>query len=458
MKRTMAIILALSIFAFFGYACEDDTSSGICTDSGGSVTSASDTKLYYPCNISSPTAATTISSGYTQTLGDIEWLSTRIAEQGYVVLGLTPSNTYGNVSQWKDMHKSGVSRLIAINSSHATLKGMIDTSKLQVSAHSKGGGGTLWAAADLTTGVRTAIPMAPYQEQFSNSTLSAITASTLIEAGGSDTLATNSMTVGEYNSLSGSISRAYFEYSGYDHLAWTTGGSSSERDRIAADYIAWMKYYLDGDTSYAGTLSNTSSTSVHEWVNLGAPDPEPEGDHATINGTYSIVAVHSGKALDVWEFGTVDGTNIAQYDFWGGESQQFNITPVSGIWHRITPVIATDQAVDVSGCVTDPGANIQTWSYWGGDCQQWRFLKAGDGKYRIIARNSGLCMDVQDASQEDGANVMQYTCLDDGSADHQTFQLLDPGSAGSSSSSSSSGGGSSSSSSNSSSSSSGGCN
>jgi hypothetical protein len=71
--------------------------------------------------------------------------------------------------------------------------------------------------------------------------------------------------------------------------------------------------------------------------------------NSCIQGTYSMVAVHSGKALDCWNWGATDGINIAQYDFWGGEVQKFSISRMNGIWHRITPLIATGQAMDVSG-------------------------------------------------------------------------------------------------------------
>lgn len=154
------------------------------------------------------------------------------------------------------------------------------------------------------------------------------------------------------------------------------------------------------------------------------------GDRSTLNsavnsnihGIYSMVAVHSGKALDCWNWGAADGTNIAQYDFWGGEVQQFNISRVDGIWHRITPMIATDQAIDVDGCVTDTGANIQTWTYWGGNCQQFRFQNDGTDNWRIIARNSGLCLEVLDASMEDGANVVQNECIS--GKENQIFTLV----------------------------------
>lgn len=171
----------------------------------------------------------------------------------------------------------------------------------------------------------------------------------------------------------------------------------------------------DDGSSSSSTNSKTSNTS------LGS---ELTATNGTFNGTYSILAVHSGKALDCWEWGTGDGTNIAQYDYWGGGTQQFNIKPVDGIWHRITPVIAAGQSFDVSDCSTNAGANIQTWTYWGGECQLFRFENAGTSKWRIIGRTSEMCLDIVDASTGNGANVIQNDCLSD--AENQIFELVKP--------------------------------
>ncbi len=436
MRNALTTLLALTTILLFGYACDSGSSSGssgdIVVENISGVSGASAAKLYYPGNISAPAGATTMSAGYTQTLNNVDWLSRAIAKEGFVVLGLTPSNNWGMVSGWRDMHKGGISKLKQINGNHNVLRGRIDLGKLQTCGHSKGGGGSLWASSQLRGELKTTVGMAPYREQFSS--LSSITAATFIQAGSNDSLATNSMTRSEYSSLPGSISRRYAEYSGMGHLAWDRASGSTAAG-ISGDIIAWMKYYMDGNTSYAGTLSNKSGTTKHEWVDKGTTGSNSgntgggtTGDGETISGTYSIVAAHSGKALDVWEWGTTDGTNIVQYDFWGGEVQQFVITPVDGIWHSITPVIAPDQGVEAADGSVDSGANVQTYNYWGHECQQWRFQKAGSGRYRIINRNSELCMDVVDFSTDDGANVMQYTCLEGG--ENQMFELKKASSSG----------------------------
>ncbi len=179
-----------------------------------------------------------------------------------------------------------------------------------------------------------------------------------------------------------------------------------------------------GFTGGCGTETNLTPTPETDPTPASEPDPTP-GVESTVNdafnGSYSILAVHSGKALDVWEWGTADGTNIAQFNSWGADCQIFEITSVDGIWHRITPVIATDQSLEVANGSVDSGANIQTYNYWDNVCQQWRFQRAGTNRWRIINRNSELCMTVADSSAEDGANVMQSPCLS--GAENQMFEL-----------------------------------
>ncbi len=273
MKKSLTLLLAITLLAFMGYGCDTGSSSssgGIITIENhgrvGSRTSA--TKLYYPNTISGTTGASTMSSGYTGTLDDIEWLSKKVAEAGFVVLAFTPANTLGMVSQWRDAHKNCVDELISINSTHSVLRGKIDTGKLNISGHSKGGGGSLWASAQLTSKVKTTVPFAPYEEGFADSALRTITAATFIQAGAGDTLATNYMTRGEYSGL-GNISKKYVEYTGYTHMAWANA-TGSTATRIADDMVAWLKYYMNGDTSQYNTIANQSGTTRFEWEDLGS--------------------------------------------------------------------------------------------------------------------------------------------------------------------------------------------
>ena len=190
--------------------------------------------------------------------------------------------------------------------------------------------------------------------------------------------------------------------------------SSSSTARITNSCLENVGTVCMGNWASCTASGNSSGSCVVEST--------PSDKNTIFNGNYSMVAVHSGKALDTWAWGTSDGTNIAQYRYWGGAAQRFRITPVDGIWHRITPEIASGQALDVGGCSAESLANVQTWSYWGGSCQQFRFQNAGSGRWRIIPRHSELCLDVFGWSQDDGANVIQYQCIP--GSENQMFEMI----------------------------------
>ncbi|MDW6004626.1 family 43 glycosylhydrolase [Vibrio mangrovi] len=143
--------------------------------------------------------------------------------------------------------------------------------------------------------------------------------------------------------------------------------------------------------------------------------------NSTINGTYRITPLHSDKSLDITNCATADGTNVRQWSWLNNDCQKFAITNVDGIWHRISPLNAPNQALDVYNGYRTSNANIAIYPYRSAANQQFRFQAAGSGKWRIINRNSGLCLNVVDSSSDDGANVVQYRCTP--GAQNQMFRL-----------------------------------
>jgi len=254
-KKHMAVLMVLTLAALIGLGgvigCDEGGSSSsssgggipgpvpgsVCTEDGGYVSGTSDTELKYPCNISAPTGATTLCGGYTNVLSQMRWLANDLAEEGFIVLSFTPTNNLGLVSGWRTAHKNCISKLQDINANHSTLRGKID--QMSISGYSKGGGGALWASSELGNTVSTTVAMAPYQEGFSDWTLNSVTAATLVQAGSSDTLATSSMTRGQYDGV-GASEKCYQTYSG-THLLWTSGTSQG-----SSDHIQWLKYYMYG--------------------------------------------------------------------------------------------------------------------------------------------------------------------------------------------------------------------
>ena len=260
--KSVYFLLALSMVIFAAYGCDEDN---ICSESVY-VSDTREARVYYPCDISAPTPATTMCSGYIGDYDDIEFLSEAVTASGYVVLAFTPTTEYGFVEGWKDAHKSSIAELQDMNENHSVLSGKIDTNKLQTSGHSKGGGGAIQAAAELGDSVSSSIGMAPYQGmEFYDFNLRNMTAATFVQAAGiADYLATPSMTEDEYDALPDDISKCYKRHSAWGHFEWT-GLSTTYHDTLSEEVIAWMRYYLSNDTSMEDVISDRTGVGQFEW-------------------------------------------------------------------------------------------------------------------------------------------------------------------------------------------------
>lgn len=131
----------------------------------------------------------------------------------------------------------------------------------------------------------------------------------------------------------------------------------------------------------------------------------PGGGQAIANGTYKIIARHSGKALDA--SGSGNGANVHQWGYHGGNNQRWTVTHLGNGEYRIIGV-QSGRALDVEAASSADGANISLWDYWGGNNQKWTITATSGGYYRVTAVHSGKVLDVSGISTADGANVHQW--------------------------------------------------
>ncbi len=251
MIKNLALSLVLIFTLLVAVGCEP-----VCSDPEIVVGTMS-AKVFYPCTITKPLPGTTVMSGFMGTKESVAWLARDLAAAGYVALSLTPTNPLGMVSGWRDDHIAGIRKLKELNTGVGRLRGKVDTSKLSVCGHSKGGGGALWAADRLGSDLQAAVGMAPYQEQFFS--LNGARAATLVQAGAIDTLANGLMTRNEFGDLPSTISKAYFTYP-VGHMAW-----AMSNPMLSRDIIAWYDYYLKCDDSARMTLSGLGN----DWRDKG---------------------------------------------------------------------------------------------------------------------------------------------------------------------------------------------
>ncbi|MBT0770227.1 endo-1,4-beta-xylanase [Kineosporia sp. J2-2] len=142
------------------------------------------------------------------------------------------------------------------------------------------------------------------------------------------------------------------------------------------------------------------------------------------SASYILVNRNSGKALDVYNLATSDGSRITQWTRNDGAQQQWQFVSSGDGYYRLRS--------RHSGKVLD----VYNWSTAnGGSIVQWTDLKAAnqefsiqnlDGYVQLINRNSGKALEVQGASTADGGNVVQYA---DANGTNQQWQLVKTGAA-----------------------------
>lgn len=114
---------------------------------------------------------------------------------------------------------------------------------------------------------------------------------------------------------------------------------------------------------------------------------------------YHITAKHSGKCLEVagGPGATRDGVQVIQSECNAGDNQKWKFTPVGNDYYKIV-ARHSEKALDVYGGILMlfNGAAVNQWEYHGGANQMWKLIPVPSevGYYRIVAKHSGLSLDI----------------------------------------------------------------
>lgn len=155
-------------------------------------------------------------------------------------------------------------------------------------------------------------------------------------------------------------------------------------------------------------LFNRSTGAV---IDQGAVNAIKRGASPGIiaNGTYRVIARHSGKALDVNAHGTADGSNVIQWAYGGGNNQRWTFTHLGNNVYQIVGV-QSGKALEVASTSTANGTNVDIRTYTGATNQRWTISATSGGYYRLTpVSSSGSALDVSGVSTADGANVHQWS-------------------------------------------------
>ena len=151
---------------------------------------------------------------------------------------------------------------------------------------------------------------------------------------------------------------------------------------------------------------------VQQWTSLAGANQRwrfvPIAD-----SQYLIIAEHSGRCLDLASASTVNGVPVQVWQPLGGPTQCWRVEPSAPGLYRIVNV-SSGLVLDVTGgpAATQPGDRLQQWQWLSGSNQQWHIAPAGQpdptAPYAVIAKHSGLALDVPSLSLQSGTVLQQW--------------------------------------------------
>lgn len=135
---------------------------------------------------------------------------------------------------------------------------------------------------------------------------------------------------------------------------------------------------------------------------------------------YRIVNRKSGKVVDVFNFGTADGTNIQQWPWLNNTAQKWTFASTGDGYYEIKNV-NSGKLMEVAGLSRVDGGNVAIYADHDVPQQHWAVTPTGDGYYYLTNRFSGLSLNVDAGSTADGANIDQLTYT---RAPEQQWQII----------------------------------
>ncbi|MBW8780269.1 MAG: RICIN domain-containing protein [Verrucomicrobia bacterium] len=203
-----------------------------------------------------------------------------------------------------------------------------------------------------------------------------------------------------------------------DGSTWTTLDTQSNQ-AFAARYQtniysitspASYRYYRLNVTANNGNTTSLQLAELGLWSDTGRTVP---------NGTYRVINKNSRKALDVYNNGTADNTNVDQWSWNGGNNQKWTLTYLGNGQYNAMGV-GSGKLLEVLASSTANGANIEIWSSTNTNRQKWTLTPVGNGNYKFLNGVSGKAAEVSGGSTADGANVQQWSYS---GSDNQLWQI-----------------------------------
>lgn len=160
----------------------------------------------------------------------------------------------------------------------------------------------------------------------------------------------------------------------------------------------------------------TEGTNINGWTGKSSDAQmfkfvAVDGEQSIKDGVYRIhTSTDRNLVLDVDHLLTDDCTNVQLGTSNGGDNQKWRVTYLGSGYYSIVAV-HSDKALDMKNSGINNGCNVQQYENTAdtNDAQQWIIRETGNDKEFYIIHKFGLFLDVADGSLVNGANVQGYT-------------------------------------------------
>ncbi len=212
-----------------------------------------------------------------------------------------------------------------------------------------------------------------------------------------------------------------FDATDITHEIWNSRDALARDDlglfaKFSSPTIANGKVYLatfSNQLVVYGLFSEASNVNPHGNPDSNAPGPTPAPSGPVRSGSlYSFVSAATSKCIDIPSNASTKGLKLQEWDCNQSEAQVFRAQDSgNGSFNLVN--IGDSLCLEIENAGTADGGRLQQ-----NDCkagaanQQFSIVPGTDGSFAIKPVHSGLCIDIDQQSANNGTAIHQWTCGD----------------------------------------------
>lgn len=166
--------------------------------------------------------------------------------------------------------------------------------------------------------------------------------------------------------------------------------------------------YENDNLGGASTEITANDSCMTDWLDRASSLKVKTNGVTNLEGTYFLKNNASNYYMDVaGGIGSIaDGINIQQWVVTPNINQQFKLTHLGDGTYSVL-AMHSKKSIDIDSYSVVDGGNLQQWSYYGSTNQQFIIVEGTNGAYKLIAKHSGKI--IESASLITQANVRQWS-------------------------------------------------